>query len=1476
MKSDMPLDYAVFQLSPNRSRCELFVSSDGNTEKLASGLVKPFVTHLKVAEEQVALAVQSIKLEVEKRRNAETWFTKGTLERFVRFVSTPEVLELVNTYDAEMSQLEAAQKIYSQRAGDQNSVALGGDGIGTAGAADATKKELLRAIDVRLVAVRQDLTTACARASAAGFNPDTVSELHHFANRFGAHRLNEACTKFRSLCQRRPDLLINTWKPGVDDTAIRSSTGSDMSIDDPSSAEDPNNGTHHPTTTTTTAAAGQDQQHQKQQHSFGTTQHQSQISTCQQPKFPTRRNLNEKNEPTQPANTATTAQLANNINNNNNNSSSNNDNKKEDSLSVTESSDSPPFSSSSSSIAASQPARRLSVQDRINLFENKQKETGGGGSSGSGGGKPVVVVGKAAELRRLSSSDVPSAAAVTVTPPLPVLRRWSGASDMSIDVSGDKKDVESPLCTPSSVNSPFVSQPKSNSSNGFSGSGAEDHKDEDNKKGLLNDTASSVGLKDQGKEEEDVGVKGRTNWKDHKVVGSLNQSRDFSDQEASSGGGVKDHQVVSFASKVGGDGASDGGFVNRDRSEVVGGKNQVGGFGSKVGDGSSDGGFVNRFGDSGPVTQSRSRVYNSHTRSFSGQFEGGSGLKLREAVPSGLVKGVEGDQLDPQSKWRSFTRELEEVGKKELGSSDRQQLKVEESGTQNMKFQKVEESGTQSMKFQKPVSASREQIKKPQGSRKDEAGFSYENNKLDYPGKKASEAQESISTMPTMPLEQVQRVRQSKGNQELNDELKMKANELEKLFAEHKLRVPGDQSGSARRNKPAEKQMEKAASSQYKKPEAVEVAPAQLSEKPSVIEPAGTSINMAKFNTSTPPPMKMVDIQDYGDSLRKNFAELHFTDDSRGKFYEKYMQKRDAKLREEWSSNRAEKEAKMKALQDNLEQSKAEMKLKFSASADRDVSSARRRADKLRSFNFRSSVKREQHPIDSFQSEDDEDLSEFPEHKFYGQDRFFSEPSVGDVASRSAQAKKILPNKNVSTSTPRTTVNSVTRSSAKVSNSISGRRRVQAENPLAQSVPNFSDLRKENTKPSLGVGKTTPRSQVRNFNRSKSISEEAPNAKEEKPRRSQSSRKSASNPVELKDLSAVNSDNSVLAPLKFDKEQTEQIPSEKISKNVDSKAFLRKGNGIGPGAGASIAKLKASLASETLENDEEYESADDVDMAKEEEEEEEEELETMPVEDCADMDNGETRLSQEYDKSANSGSENGDSVRSLSQVDPTSVAELPATVPSTFPNEGSLQDSPNGSPISWNSRMHHPFSYPHETSDIDAFVDSPIGSPASWNSHSLIQSEADAARMRKKWGAAQKPIIVANASHNQSRKDVTKGFKRLLKFGRKSRGADSLVDWISATTSEGDDDTEDGRDVANRSSEDLRKSRMGFSHGHPSDDSFNESEFNEQVQAYSSIPAPPANFRLRDDHLSGSSLKAPRSFFSLSSFRSKGSDSKPR
>ncbi|GKV47688.1 hypothetical protein SLEP1_g54561 [Rubroshorea leprosula] len=1332
MKPGMPLDYAVFQLSPKRSRCELFVSSNGNIEKLAGGLVKPFVTHLKVAEEQIALAAQSIKLEVEKHKN--TWFTKGTLERFVRFVSTPEVLESVNTFDAEMSQLEGARRMYSQGVGGQHSGEIGAGGTGLMATADATKRKLLRAIDVRLAAVQQDLTAACARASAAGFNPYTVSELQQFADQFGAHRLNEACMKFISLCQRRPD-LISTWKPGASDQVVRASWESDMSIDDP--AEDLR-GSHNSNRT------NQPLENKHQEHPAPSTMH-------------TQRDNDQLIIPAtfqQSKSSNTTQQHVHN---------QNHEEKAEGN--VTE----------PSPIQMSQPTRRLSVQDRINLFENKQKE------NSNSGGKPIVV-GKSAELRRLSS-DVSSAPGAVEKG---VLRRWSVASDMSIDLGNDKKDDstdrDSPLCTPTSSS---LSQAKSNDFLGLSEDKVSLVKVEP-KNG--SNRAGNSGLNDQGGQaqvgslvgdDEDVGLKGQVNWKDN--LGSQNnQFRSFLGKVEQVGAGDRGVSLENKKGSLAG-GERSGLFNDIENSNMQLNKNasrvQIGDFRGRLGDAKAQDEFKDRVeaaeSEDHPMAQARFRGSQHHNCSFSGQLEGGFGLKTREAHH----KGTEADQLVPQPQWKSFTGGVEEAGKKELASLKKQPSKVEDAGVQRMKVQKQ-------------VSIGSEQTKKSQDRGNDGSSI-YGNGKPLLPSKKGPESEESFGT-PTVSEEQVQRVRQSRGNQELNNELKMKANELEKLFAEHKLRAPSDQFGSTRRGKPAEVQIDQEASPPYRKQPALDTSSAQLSDK-NTTEMTET---LAKFST---PPTKIVDNEEYGDTLGKNFSQIRFSDDSRGKFYEKYMQKRDAKLREEWGSKRAEKEAKLKAMQDTLERSRAEIKAKFSGSSERkdSVSSARQRVEKLRSFNFQS--QREQHPVSSIQSEEDEDPSEFQDQKCYG------------------QMKKPLPNKTMPSSTPCTTTASVPRLSGKVSSTSSGRR-VQSDNPIAQSVPNFSDLRKENTKPSSATTKMTNRSQVRNHTRSKSSNEETTIVKEEKSRRSHSLRKSSAGQVEFMD-----SDGVVLAPLKSDKGQTDETFSDKFLKNVDTKTFLRKGNG-------SIKQLKASVTTEIQKDGEEFDElafdADDsTEMAKEDDEEE---LETTAMEDCTDMDNGRSRRSQESDKLDNSESENGDSLRSLSQVDPASVAEVPSAVSSTFQTAVSRQDSPGESPISWNMRMHHPFSYSHETSDIDASLDSPIGSPASWNSHFLNQTEADATRMRKKWGSAQKPFLISNATHNQSRKDVTKGFKRLLKFGRKSRGTDSLMDWISATTSEGDDDTEDGRDSANRSSEDLRKSRMGFLQGHPSDDSFNESELNEQ------------------------------------------------
>ncbi|KAK2970028.1 hypothetical protein RJ640_008368 [Escallonia rubra] len=1357
MKPDTLLDYAVFQLSPRRSRCELFVSSDGNTEKLASGLVKPFVTHLKVAEEQVALAVQSIKLQVERRKNAETWFTKGTLERFVRFVSTPEVLEMVNTFDAEMSQLEAARRIYSQGTSDQQSSTLGRGGTGSTAAADATKKELLRAIDVRLVAVRQDLTAACSRSAAAGFNPDTVFELQMFAERFGAHRLNEACSKFISFCERRRD-LINPWKTGLDDRAIRSSYGSDMSID-----EDPTTVVEVP--------------HPQPQHLDQPTP-----STCQQqPTFPSRRSSRESSV------------------------------EQEDAVEREKKEQEAPVQEGPEPVQTGPPARRLSVQDRISLFENKQKETSSTTAAGGSGGKPVVA--KPAHLRRLSS-DVSSAPAAVEKA---VLRRWSGASDMSIDLSGEKKETESSLCTPSSSTATSA-------------------------KPEFKSLPSRVKDKDEGdltRTEQLTGFSGRPEeaLESNRPASSKTESRPYLSKAEDNASKDQPISQAQFSFSLGGR-AEPGGSTDQSIEPI--GIHKVA---SETQIALSRGESLETGEDVGSRSQSIPRLAPLRATVGSGQLESGSGSKIREAFVA-QFKGAEADLLASQARLKT-SGDVEAVGRKELCLSE---------GQPDGSLVKVEDSGLQRMKFQKQVSVP-EQIKKSHG-RREESKSVNRNSKTPYSGKMVAEDQEAFVSMSMTPVEQVQRVRQSKGNQELNDELKLKANELEKLFAEHKLRVPVDQANtiSTKRSKPAEMQIEQASSVRN---QMAEIVAPPYPDKNTVIESSGSSSLAMKSHTSS--LVNKVDGQDYIDALKPNFSELGFSDDSKGNFYNRYMQKRDAKLREEWSSKGVEKEAKMKAMQDRLDRSRAEMRAKFSGSADKNdsVSTARRRAERLRSFNSRSATKREQ-PLDFVQSEDDEDPSIISEEKLFGQERSFSEVSSGDGASRSSLSKKLLPNRNLSSSTPRTLAAPVPRSATKASNFTSGRRRMQSENPLAQSVPNFSDLRKENTKPYSVVSKTT-RPQLRNYSRSKSTSEEMAHVKEEKARRSQSLRKSSASPAEFKDVSPLQSEGVVLTPLRFGMEQTEQSLCEKLSKNVESKPFLRKNNGIGPGAGASIAKLKAAMMSEEMNNAEEsdelpFEQEDLVDVVKDEEDEE---FEIVTTEDHANFDHEEPRLSLESDKLANSGSENGDELRPFNQVDPSFVAELPAALPSTFHPVGSAQDSPGESPMSWNSRIQHPFSYPHEASDVDASADSPMGSPASWNLHSLNQTEADAARMRKKWGSAQKPVIVANSSNSQSRKDMTKGFKRLLKFGRKPRGTENLADWVSATTSEGDDDTEDGRDPANRSSEDLRKSRMGFSQGHPSEDSFNESEFfGEQVQALrSSIPTPPANFKLRDEHLSGSSMK---------------------
>ncbi|MCO5605284.1 hypothetical protein L7F22_059466 [Adiantum nelumboides] len=224
MKSNTVLDFVELQLTPPRTRCELFVSAYGVTEKVASGFLKPFLTHLQAVEEQVAQGCSSVRLGHPQFLNGQSWFTKGTIERFVRFVSTPEVLERVKSVEDELAQLEQVRSIQASSLSQAGDIFAGPAGVSTqtdgrshvklaekkpsfklsrrndedvtGGGVEASKVELLRAMELRVHALQQELSTAFDRAIAAGFTCKNIADLIAFSKHFGAERLCTACVNF--------------------------------------------------------------------------------------------------------------------------------------------------------------------------------------------------------------------------------------------------------------------------------------------------------------------------------------------------------------------------------------------------------------------------------------------------------------------------------------------------------------------------------------------------------------------------------------------------------------------------------------------------------------------------------------------------------------------------------------------------------------------------------------------------------------------------------------------------------------------------------------------------------------------------------------------------------------------------------------------------------------------------------------------------------------------------------------------------------------------------------------------------------------------------------------------------------------------------------------------------------------------------------------------------------------------------------
>ncbi|RID78933.1 hypothetical protein BRARA_A01712 [Brassica rapa] len=206
------LDYALFQLTPTRTRCELVIFSGSENEKLASGIFQPFVTHLKSVRDQISKGGYSVTLRPSSVNGGVNWFTKVTLQRFVRFVTTPEVLERSVTLEKEIEQIEdSIQSNAAAISGEAEGNELGTTQKSTAllkaqGESDGqenSKVGLQRVLETRKAALCKEQAMAYARALVVGFELDYMDDLLSFADAFGASRLREACVNFVDLCKRK-------------------------------------------------------------------------------------------------------------------------------------------------------------------------------------------------------------------------------------------------------------------------------------------------------------------------------------------------------------------------------------------------------------------------------------------------------------------------------------------------------------------------------------------------------------------------------------------------------------------------------------------------------------------------------------------------------------------------------------------------------------------------------------------------------------------------------------------------------------------------------------------------------------------------------------------------------------------------------------------------------------------------------------------------------------------------------------------------------------------------------------------------------------------------------------------------------------------------------------------------------------------------------------------------------------------------
>nr|GMD59154.1 proteoglycan 4-like isoform X1 [Ipomoea batatas] len=201
------VDYIEFRVFPSQNRYEACICYHNKIETVASGVLEPLAMQSpKIKALCSRGSDETFKLQPPENLNDAKWFTRSALMRFVHIISSSEVLDKVKAMENEISQLEESLKFHASIYAKADDTYI---------APDASKNELLRAMELRRTSLRGDLESAWYQAAGSS---EEISDILKFCHHFGAVDLSNSLQKFLGLSQEDMSANVAEVKDSVPET----------------------------------------------------------------------------------------------------------------------------------------------------------------------------------------------------------------------------------------------------------------------------------------------------------------------------------------------------------------------------------------------------------------------------------------------------------------------------------------------------------------------------------------------------------------------------------------------------------------------------------------------------------------------------------------------------------------------------------------------------------------------------------------------------------------------------------------------------------------------------------------------------------------------------------------------------------------------------------------------------------------------------------------------------------------------------------------------------------------------------------------------------------------------------------------------------------------------------------------------------------------------------------------------------------